>query len=88
MGRLARAPVSLLSLLFRSSDPLFFPPSYFHSFSYRSRYSGNVSSEMPPLSDAEKSDLRCAVSVHGRDWHAVAAAGLCGGRSAGALRKA
>ena len=87
MGRLARAPVSLPSLLFRSSDPLSFPPSYFHSLSYQSRYSGNVSSKMPPLSDAEKSDLRCAVSVHGRDWHALAAAGVCGGRSAEALRK-
>ena len=43
---------------------------------------------MPSLTDAEKSDLRRAVSVHGRDWHALAAAGVCGGRSAEALRKA
>ena len=74
--------------LMLSCVPLSFFPALRFSVSYKSRYSGNVSSGMPPLSDAEKSDLRCAVSVHGRDWHALAAAGVCGGRSAEALRKA
>ena len=87
MGRLARAPVGLLS---PSAPPAYAPLPrlpLLKRFS-RSRFSRNVPSGMPPLSDAELSDLRCAVSVHGRDWCSVAATGVCGGRSADALRKA
>ena len=43
---------------------------------------------MPSLSAQERVELQQAVSVHGRDWRAMAAAGACGGRAEDALRKA
>ena len=43
---------------------------------------------MPPLTESEKDELQRAVSMLGRDWRAVAAAGVCGGRDADTLRKA
>ena len=33
---------------------------------------------MPPLTEDEKDELQRAVSMLGRDWRAVAAAGVCG----------
>ena len=33
---------------------------------------------MPSLSAQERVELQQAVSVHGRDWRAMAAAGACG----------
>ena len=47
---------------------------------------GSFCCAMPSLTDAEKVALQRAVSVHGRDWGAIVAAGALGARTAWAVR--
>ena len=47
---------------------------------------GSFCCAMPSLTDAEKVALQRAVSVHGRDWGAIAATGALGARNALAIR--
>ena len=43
---------------------------------------------MPSLTDAEKVALQQAVSVHGRDWGAIAATGALGARTPNTILQA